>query len=115
MPIIFQHDEENYIDKNAVRIVKSASNKQMKSGGAFRLPTGESIFSDVIKFISNNKDTIKNVGDVAKTVLEVGKTGVDVAKGISEIKAISKRTKEQILAKQNEKPNTTGSGFRIVE
>ena len=106
MPIVFRNDEENYIGKAQLRFLKASSNKQMKSGGAIYLPQGDGFFTDAINFISEHKDTIKNVAD---TVGTVAKTGIDIAKGVKElnnIRALTQRAKEQILQK--------GSGFRVI-
>ena len=70
------------------------SKKTSFDGGVFYLPKrlyeGESIFGDIINFISKNKNTISNVASatssVADSVGKIGSNAIDVVTKIKELK-----------------------------
>ena len=63
--IVHEYDKYKYYDKQTrVDLVKYSNGvKKIHEGGAFYLPRrhydSTSIFGDIIKFVSDNKDTIK--------------------------------------------------------
>ena len=90
-------------------------------GGAFYLPRrqydGNGIFGDIIKFVSDNKDTIKNIAGVASTIADtvgkVGSTTLDIVKKSRELKrppAIIDDAMNRVLNSSEVK----GSGFFYV-
>ena len=83
-----------YFDKQRrVEIIKYSNGVKKISfaGGAFYLPKrlyeGESIFGDIINFISKNKDTISNVASAASSVADsVGKIDTTTSDTIKKLK-----------------------------
>ena len=92
--------------------------KKIVEGSAFYLPRrqydGENLFGDIIKFVIDNKDTIKNIAGVASsvadTVNKVGSTTLDIVKKAREFKnrppAITEEATDKVLR--------AGSGFYYV-
>ena len=92
--------------------------KTQFDGGAFYLPRmlydGDGLFNDIVKFVSDNKDTIKAItgvaSSVAKTIGKVGSTTLDIVKKARELKnpppAITEEATDKVLK--------AGSGFYYV-
>ena len=91
MVIVHQSDKYKYYDKQRkVDIIKYSNNvkKSQCDGGAFYLPRrlydGDGLFNDIVKFVSDNKDIIKNIAGVAGTVADsagkIGTTTLDIVK-----------------------------------
>ena len=120
MVIVFEIDKHKYYDKQRrVDIIKNLNGvKKIHKGGAFYLPRrqydNENIFGDIIKFVSDNKDTIKNIAGVASsvadTVIKVVSTTLDIVKKARELKnrppAITEEAIDKVLK--------AGSGFYYV-
>ena len=72
------------------------------------------LFGDIIKFVSDNKDTIKNIAGVASsvsdTVGKVGSTTLDIVKKARELK----NCPPAITEEATEKVMKAGSGFYYV-
>ena len=93
------HEYDKYIyyaKQRRVYLIKYLNGvKKINEVGAFYLPRrhydGVVIFCDIIKFVSDNKDTIKNitgvVGSVAESVGKVGLTTLDIVKKARELKS----------------------------
>ena len=81
--------------------------------GAFYLPRrlydGDGLFNDIVKFVFDNKDTIKNIAGVASSVADtvgkVGSTTLDLVKKSRELR------KPAITAEATDKVLKAGSGF----
>ena len=120
MVIVHEFDKHKYYDKQRrVDIIKYSNDvKKIHEGGAFYLPRrqydGENIFGDIIKFVSDNKDTIKNIAGVASsvadTVNKVGSTTLDIVKKASELKIRPPAITEEAI----DKVLKAGSGFYYV-
>ena len=90
--MVIKHDLDKYkyFDKQHRGYLIKYSNgvKQVYEGSAFYLPRrqydGENLFGDIIKFVSDNKDTISNIlnfaGAVADNVRKIGSTTLDIVK-----------------------------------
>ena len=82
-----------------------------------RLYDGDGLFDNIVKFESDNKDTIKHIAGVAGTVADaVGKIGtntIDVVKKIKELKNKQPITNEAINKVLNAS-EVKGSGFFYV-
>ena len=127
MVIVHEYDKYKYFDKQRkVDIIKYSNNvKKIHEGGAFYLPRrhydNEGIFSDIIKFVSDNKDTIKNIGgvaaSVADTVGKVGSTTLDIVKKARELKSCKLtglNSPPAITEEATDKVLKAGSGFYYV-
>ena len=96
MVIVHDSDKYKYFDKQRkVDIIKYSNGvKKVVEGSAFYLPrrmyNGENLFGDIIKFVSDNKDVIKNITGVAGTVADavgkVGSTTLDIVKKARELR-----------------------------
>ena len=122
MVIVHNTDMYKYIDKQKkIECIRYSNGvKKIYEGQAIYLPRriyqGENIFSDIVNFISKNKDTISNVASAASSVADsVGKIGsnaVDVVRKIKELKNKQPIT-DDAMNKVLNADNTpkTGSGF----
>ena len=124
MVIVHNSDHHKYIDKQRrVEIIKyfNGVKKTSFDGGAFYLPKrlyeGESIFGDIINFISKNKDTISNVASAASSVADsvgkIGNTTLDTIKKIKELKSKQPITDDAVNKVLNAS-EVKGSGFFYV-
>ena len=119
MVIVHDSDKYKYFDKQRkVDIIKYSNGvKKIVEGSAFYLPrrqyNGENLFGDIIKFVSDNKDTISNIAGVAGTVADavgkVGSTTLDIVKKARELRkpAITDDAVNKVLNASEVK----GSGF----
>ena len=90
MVIVHDTEKYKYIDKQQkVDLIKYSNGvKTVYDGSAIYLPRrlydGNGLFYNIVKFVSDNKDTISNISNVAGTVTNaVGKIGtntIDVVK-----------------------------------
>ena len=90
MVIVHNIDMHKYIDKQRkVDLIKYFNGvKTVYDGSPIYLPrrlyNGDGLFDNIVKFVSDNRDTIKNIAGVAGTVADaVGKIGtntIDVVK-----------------------------------
>ena len=109
MVIVHEFDKYKYYDKQRRFDLIKYSNgvKKIHDGGAFYFPRrhydGEGIINDIIKFVSDNKDTINDiagvVGFVADTVGKVGSTTLDIVKKLkgSKLPAITEEATDKVL------------------
>ena len=96
MVIIHESDKYKYYDKQRkVNIIKYSNGvKKVVEASAFYLPrrmyNGDGILNDIIKFVSDNKETIKNIAGVAGTVADsvgkIGTTTLDIVTKVRELK-----------------------------
>ena len=88
MVIVHNSDMHKYYDKQRrVGIIKynNGVKKTQFDGGAIYLPRrlydGDGLFNDIVKFVSDNKDTIKNItGAVVDSIGKVGTTTLVIVK-----------------------------------
>ena len=123
MVIVHDFDKYKYYDKQRkVDIIKYSNGvKKVVEGSAFYLPrrmyNGDGIFNDLIKFVSDNKETIKNIAGVAGTVADavgkVGSTTLDIVKKSRELRkpAITDDAMNKVL---NASEVKNGSGFFYI-
>ena len=88
-------DKYKYYDKQKrVDLIKYSNGvKKIYDGKAIYLPcrlyNGDDLFNDIVKFVSDNRDTIKNIAGVASFVVDnngkVCKTTLDIVKKASEL------------------------------
>ena len=118
--MVHEFNNHKYYDKQRrVDIIKYSNGvKKIHEGGAFYLPRrqydGENIFGDIIKFVSDNKDTIKAItgvtSSVTDTIGKVGSTTLDIVKKARDLKnrppAITEEATDKVLK--------AGSGFYYV-
>ena len=111
MVIVHEFDKHKWYDKQRrVDIIKYSNGiKKIHKGGEFyllrRQYNGENIYGDIIKFVSDNKDTIKNIAGVASsvadTVNKVESTTLDIVKKARELKnrfpAITEEAIDKVL------------------
>jgi len=103
MVIVHEADMYKYIDKHQMYDKYLVGSKKYQKGtvkgSALYLPRrqyydGSNIFGDIVKFVSENKDTIKNIagvtGYVVNTLGKVAGTTIDTIKQIKELKALKK-------------------------
>ena len=96
MVIVHNADMYKYIDKKRkVDLIKYSNGvKKIYEGQAIYLPrrlyNGDGLFDNIVKFVSDNKDTIKNIAGVASPVADsVGKIGtntIDIVRKARELK-----------------------------
>jgi hypothetical protein len=136
MTIILDRDRNEYVDKSEIKKLKSYGNAlwlPKYTGDAFYLPQdvddGEGIsdvFGNVVKFISDNKDTIKNVADTASSVVSaassVAGNVIDNIKKVKELQAMKKQLgngeeaiPEEGAEKIAKKVSKTGGAFHIIK
>ncbi len=131
MPIIHKNEMYKYKPKQQLR-------EQIKFGnGVSNFYDGRSLYlpkkqyygegegqglGDIIKFVSENKDLIKDIastaGSVADTVGKVGTNTIDIIKKIKELKqqGISNSALEQVLnSKPKEVSEKKGTGFFYLQ
>ena len=126
MVIVHNTDMHKYYDKQRrVEIIKYSNGvkKTQFDGGAIyllcRLYDGDGLFNDIVKFVSDNKDTIKNIAGVASSVVDsigkVGTTTLDIVKKARELKNKQPITDDAInkVLTATDTPKT-GSGFFYV-
>ena len=123
MVIVYDTDKYKYFDKQRkIELIKYSNGvKTVYNGSAIYLPRrlydGDGLFDNIIKFVSDNRDTIKNIAGVAGTVADaVGKIGtntIDVVKKIKELKNKQPITDEAINKVVNAS-EVKGSGFFYV-
>ena len=126
MVIVHNTDMHKYYDKQRrVEIIKYSNGvkKTQFDGGAIyllcRLYDGDGLFNDIVKFVSDNKDTISNISNVAGTVADaVGKIGtntIDVVRKIKELRhkpSITDDAMKKVL--NDDKSPKTGNGCFYV-
>ena len=125
MVIVHNTDLYKYIDKQKkVESIRYSNGvKNVYDGKAIYLPRkiyeGENVFSDIVNFISKNKDTIGNIASTASSVADsVGKissNAVDVVRKIKELRhkpSITDDAMNKVL-NAGDTPKT-GSGFFYV-
>ena len=97
--------------------------KNVYDGKAIYLPrrfyNGDGLFDNIVKFVSDNRDTIKNIAGVASSVADsVGKissNAIDIVKKARELKNKQPITDDAMnkILNANDTPKT-GSGFFYV-
>ena len=125
MVIVHDSDKYKYFEKQRkVELIKYSNGvKNVYDGKAIYLPRriyeGENIFSDIVNFISKNKDTIGNIASTASSVADsVGKicsNAIDVVRKIKELRhkpSITDDAMNKILNADN--TPKTGNGFFYV-
>ena len=124
MVIVHNTDLYKYIDKNKkVQSIRYSNGvKNVYDGKAIYLPRkiyeGENVFSDIVNFISKNKDTIGNIASTASSVVDtigkVGNTTLDLVRKAKELRkpAISDDAMNKVL-NASDSPKT-GSGFFYI-
>ena len=122
MVIVHEFDKHKYYDKQRrVDIIKYSNGvKKIVEGSAFYLPRrqydGENLFGDIIKFVLDNKDTIKNIAGVASSVADtvgkVGSTAIDIVKKARELRkpAITDDAMNKVLNAKE----VSGTGFYYI-
>ena len=135
MVIILDRDRIDYVDKNEIKKLKSYGGSiwlPKYQGSAFYLPQeideGDGftdMFGNVVKFISDNKDTIKNVADTASSVVSaassVAGNVIDNIKKVKELKAMKKQLgngeeiPEEITERIAKKVPKKGGAFVIIK
>ena len=123
MVIVHNADMYKYIDKQRkVDLIKYSNGvKKIYEGQAIYLPrrlyNGDGLFDNIVKFVSDNRDTIKNIAGVAGTVADsVGKIGsntIDVVRKIRELKNKQPIT-DDAMNKVLNAVEVKGSGFFYV-
>ena len=123
MVIVHDSDKYKYFDKQRkVEFIKYSNGvKNIYDGKAIYLPrrlyNGDGLFNDIVKFVSDNKDTISNISNVTGTVADaVGKIGtnaIDVVRKIKELKNKQPITDDAINKVLNAN-EVKGSGFYYV-
>ena len=123
MVIVHESDKHKYYDEQRkVDIIKYSNGvKKVGDGSAFYLPCrlydGNGIFNDIIKFVSDNNETIKNIAGIAGTVADavgkVGSTTLDIVKKSRELRkpGITDDAMNEVL---NASEVKNGSGFFYV-
>ena len=122
MVIVHDTDKYKYFDKQRkVELIKYSNGvKNIYDGKAIYLPRriyeGENVFSDIVNYISKNKDTIGNIASTASSVVDtigkVGNTTLDLVKKARELRkpAISDDAINKVINASEVK----GSGFFYV-
>ena len=123
MVIVHNTDMHKYIDKQRkVDLIKLSNGvKTVYDGSAIYLPRrlydADGLIDNIVKFVSDNRDTIKNIAGVAGTVADaVGKIGtntIDVVRNIKELKNKQPITDEAVNKVLNAS-EVKGSGFFYV-
>ena len=120
MVIVHEFDKYKYVDKQRkVDLIKYSNGvKKMHEGGAIYLPRryydGEGVFGDIVKFVSDNSGTIKNIADVAASVAD---TTLDIVKKVKGSKLPGLRplvASPPITEEATDKILKAGSGFYYV-
>ena len=124
MVIVHDSDKYKYFDKQRkVEFIKYSNGvKTVYDGFGILLPRrlyyNENVFSDIVNFISKNKDTIGNIASTASSVVDtigkVGNTTLDTIIIIKELRkpVISDDAMNKILT-AGDTPKT-GNGFFYV-
>ena len=125
MVIVHDSDKYKYFDKQRkVELIKYSNGvKNVYDGKAIYLPKriyeGENIFSDIVNFISKNKDTISNIASTALSVADsVGKissNAIDLVRKIKELRykpSITDDAMNKVLNADN--TPKTGNGFFYI-
>ena len=93
MVIVHNTDHHKYIDKQrTVETIKYSNGvKTIYESQAIYLPRrlydNDGLFDNIVKFLSDNKDTISNISNIAGTVADaVGKIGTNTIYVIKKIK-----------------------------
>ena len=125
MVIVHNTDLYKYIDKNKkVESIRYSNGvKNVYDGKAIYLPRrvyeGENVFSDIVNFISKNKDTIGNIASTASSVVDtigkVGNTTLDLVRKARELKNKQPITDDAMnkILNASDTPKT-GNGFFFV-
>ena len=120
MVIVHEFDNHIYYDKQRrVDIIKYSNIvKKIHEGGAFYLPRrqhdGENILGDIIKFVSDNKDTIKAITGVTSSVADtIGKAGSTTLDSVKKARELKNRP-PAITEEETDKVLKAGSGFYYV-
>ena len=125
MVIVHDSDKYKYFDKQRrVEIIKYSNGvKKIYEGQAIYLPrrlyNGDGLFDNIVKFLSDNRDTIKNITGVASSVVDtigkVGNTTLDLVRKARELKNKQPITDDAMnkILNANDTPKT-GSGFFYV-
>ena len=122
MVIVHVTDKYKYFDKQRkVKLIKYSNNvKNIFDGKAIYLPRriyeGENEFSDIVNFISKNKDTIFNVASAATSVVDsvgkIGNTTLDIVKKARDLK--KQPITDDAMNKVLNASEVKGSGFFYV-
>ena len=125
MVIVHDNDKYKYFDKQRkVELIRYSNGvKKIYEGQAIYLPrrlyNGDGLFDNIVKFVSDNRDTIKNIAGVESSVVDtigkVGNTTLDLVRKARELKnklPITNDAMNKIL-NANDTPKT-GSGFFYV-
>ena len=123
MVIVHNTDKYKYFDKQRkVELIRYSNGvKKIYEGQAIYLPRriyeGQNVFSDIVNFISKNKDTIGNIASTASSVVDtigkVGNTILDLVRKARELKNKQPITDEAINKVLNAS-KVKGSGFFYV-
>ena len=123
MVIVHDSNKYKYFDKQRkVELIKYSNGvKNIYDGKAVYLPKrineGENVFSDIVNFISKDKDTISNIASTASSVVDsvgkIGNTTLDTIKKIIELKHKQPITDEAINKVLNAS-EVKGSSFFYV-
>ena len=125
MVIVHNTDLYKYIDKNKkVESIRYSNGvKNVYDGKAIYLPRkiyeGENVFSDIVNFISKNKETIGNIASTASSVVDtigkVGNTTLDLVRKARELKNKQPITDDAMnkILNASDTPKT-GNGFFFV-
>ena len=125
MVIVNDTDKYKYFDKQRkVELIRYRNGvKNIYDGKAVYLPQrvyeGKNVFSDIVNFISKNKDTIGNVASTAPSVVDtigkVGNTTLDLVRNARELKHKQPITDDAMtkILNASDTPKT-GSGFFYV-
>ena len=125
MVIVHDSDKYKYFDKQRrVEIIKYSNGvKKIYEGQAIYLPrrlyNGDGLFDNIVKFVSDKRDTIKNIAGVASSVADsvgqIGSNAIDIVKKARELKNKQPITDDGMnkILNANDTPKT-GSGFFYV-
>ena len=125
MVIVHDSDKYKYFDKQRqIELIKYSNGvKTVYNGSAIYLPRrlydGDGLFDNIVKFVSDNRDTIKNIAGVASSVADsvgqIGSNTIDIVKKARELKNKQPITDDAMnkILNANDTPKT-GSGFFYV-
>ena len=125
MVIVHDSDKYKYYDKQwKIDLIKYSNGvKTVYNKSAIYLPrrlyNGDGLFDNIVKFVSDNRDTIKNIAGVASSVSDSVKkiftNAKDIVKKVRELKNKQPIIDDAMnkLLNANDTPKT-GSGFFYV-
>ena len=123
MVIVHNSDKCKYFDKQRkVELIKYRNGvKNIYDGKAIylrrHLYNSDGLFNDIVKFVSDNKDIIKNIAGVAGTVAEsVGKIGASTLDIVKKARALKNKQPitDDAINKVLNAYEVKGSGFFYV-